>query len=168
KTAAETLLARRNRKPETILRLLKSFKLHTGVRNRLAEQLDLLLADPTKIAPYLITMTASQARALFETIYEAGIHYIRDTYHPTLLVMWNNLHNDQITYRYGDAYLYFGSIQSMNHENGVVPQFAHIIPPVKNWRHGAQGENVYRTQWQAQIDYCNLFTAIEQHREATP
>src|SRR5262249_6122303 len=125
-------------------------------------------ADPAKLAPYLITMSEAHARALFEVLYEAGVHHIHDTYHPSLIVMWNNHQNPDITYRYGDAYLFFGSIQSMNHANGIVPAFTHFIPTVNSWRHGAQGEHVHKTQWQAQIDYCNLLTVIENYREETP
>lgn len=164
----EHLLSRRDRKAETILRLLKFFKLHTGVRNRLAENLDAILADPAKIAPYVIAMSEAQGRALFEVLYEAGLHSVGDTHHPTLVVMWNNNADENITYRYGDAYLYFGSVQSANHTNGVAPRFTTFVPPVRNWSHGAEGEHVHRTQWYAQMDYHNLLTVIEQHREISP
>ncbi|MBZ0282159.1 MAG: DUF5110 domain-containing protein [Anaerolineae bacterium] len=164
----ENLLSRRDRKAETILRLLKFFKLHTGVRNRLAENLEAILTDPAKIAPYVIAMSEAQARALFEVLYEAGLHYVGDTHHPTLVVMWNNKADENITYRYGDAYLYFGSVQSANHTNGVVPRFTTFVPPVRNWSHGAEGEHVHRTQWYAQVDYHNLLTVIEQCREISP
>ena len=167
-TREDSLLARRNRKAETVLRLLKFFKLHTGVRNRLAERLDAIIADPAALAPYLLAMSESQGRALFEVLYEAGVHYVRDTHEPTLLVMWNNHENPQITYRYADIYLYFGSVQFAHHTNGVVPRFTHVIPPVKSWSHGAQQEHVHRTQWQIQIDYADLFTVIEKYREETP
>lgn len=164
----DTLLARRSRKSETLLRLLKFFRLHTGVRNKLAENLDAIIADPTKIAPYILSMAASQSRALFEVLYDAGLHYVRDTHHPTLLVMWNNNENEQITYRYGDIYLFFGSVRSANHTQGIVPRFDYFVPPVNNWRHGAQGERVQQTQWHAQIDYCNLLTVTENYCEETP
>jgi len=164
----EALLSRRDRKAETILRLLRFFRLNTGVRNPLAEELDTILADPAKIAPYIVTLSASQGRALFEVLYDAGLHLIRDTHDPTLVLLWNNGQDERITYRYGDAYLHFGWIKSANHANGVAPRFTRFFPVANHWSHGARDEHIHLTQWQAQIDYDNLFTVIEHHHDATP
>lgn len=166
--ALKTEPSRRNRNTETILRLLKFFKLHTGIRNRIAEQLDSIPIDPKNIAPYLLAMSSSQARALFETLFEAGIHYVHDTHHPVLLLMWNNCENEKVTFRYTDIYLYFGSVQSSHHTNGVVPRFTHFTPEIKLWRHGALLGHTHQTQWSLQIDYVNLLSIEESHREDSP
>jgi len=167
-TDAATLLSRRDRQAETLLRLLKFFRLNTGVRNQLAGELDLVLADPAKLAPYIVMMSPSQARALCELLYDAGLHVVHDTHEPTLVVVWNNRQNAAVTYRYADGYGYFGSVQFLNHVAGPTPKFDHFVPPARRWQHGAQGEHVHRTQWSAQLDYANLFTAVEGERDVTP
>lgn len=164
----DSLLARRKRKRETTLHMLGVFKLHTGVRNSMADQLDAIVADPAQLAPYIITLAESQGRALFETLCEAGLHVVHDTQKPTLVVMWNNTANQQISFRYRDVYLNFGVFHTPHYANGVVPRFATFAPPSKMWRHGGQGEHIHRSQWQAQIDYLNLMTVAEGHIEKTP
>ncbi len=164
----DSLFSQRDRKRETLLRMLRAFRLNTGVRNKLADMLDTLLDDPDQIAPYLVTMHESHIRALCEVLYEAGVQYISDTQYPALLVLWNNRDDEAITYRYGDAYLYFGLVKSAHHQNGVVPRFAALIPEMQTWTHGALGEHIQRTQWQVQVDYHNLATAHEEYREETP
>ncbi|MCA9907706.1 MAG: DUF5110 domain-containing protein, partial [Anaerolineae bacterium] len=167
-TDEATLCSQRPRQRETILRLLKAFKLHIGVRNKIADELDVILADPDKLAPYLITMAPSQTRALFETLYQAGVHHVADTHEPTLLVLWNNRRDETITYRYNDAYLYFGFVDSVHHQQGIVPRFMTFTPKLQTWSHGTRGEHVQRTQWHVQIDYHNLATVVEEYLEQTP
>ena len=167
-TEGDSLLSQRDRKRETLLRLLRVFRLNTGVRNKLADMLDTLLDDPDQIAPYLVTMHESHIRALCEVLYEAGMQHIPDTQYPALLVLWNNREDEAITYRYGEAYLYFGLVKSAHHQNGMVPRFAALIPEMQTWTHGALGEHIQRTQWQVQVDYHNLATAHEEYREETP
>ncbi len=164
----DDLISHRSRKRETLLHLMRHFKLHTGVRNRIAGEIEEIIADPALLAPYILTMQATQARALFEIICEAGLHTVTDTDKPTRVVVWNNGENDQITYRYSDAYLHFGFLRSANHANGVLPRFAAFTPNPQAWRHGAYDEQVHRTQWHAQIDYLNLLTVAEGYRETTP
>ncbi len=167
-TGEASLLSRRDRKRDTLLRMLRAFRLHSGVRNRLAELVDVLAADPDQIAPYLVTMQPNHVRALCEVLYEAGIQHIADTHHPTLLILWNNREDDAVTYRYGDAFLHFGSVKSLHHQSGIVPRFTALIPDMQSWTHGALGEHVQRTQWQVQIDYHQLASVSEAYREQTP
>ena len=162
------LLSRRDRQRETLLRLLRSFRLNSGVRNRIAEELDTVLADPAQLSRYLIAMSDSQARALFETLYSAGVHHMADTDCPTRLILWNNREDAQITYRYGSIYLWFGMVHNTEHHHGVLPRFAAITPNIQTWQSGAVGEHVHKTQWQAQVDYHNLVTVVEEYREKTP
>lgn len=166
--AGETLLSRRDRQRETLLRLLRAFRLHSGVRNRIAEEIDTVLADPAQLARYLIAMSDSQARALFETLYSAGVHHSADTDCPTRLILWNNREDAAITYRYGSIYLWFGMVQNAEHHHGVLPRFAAITPNIQTWQSGAVGEHVHKTQWQALVDYHNLATVVEEYREKTP
>lgn len=167
---AETgnLLSHRERGQETVLHLLSHFKLHTGVRNKIAEELPAILADPAKLAPYIITMSASQNRALFETLCGAGVHVVHDTAKPTSIVVWNNQHLPDIRYRYRDAYLHFGVLKSANHNNGHAPCFAHFAPPTTTWQQGALQADVHRSQWQIQLDYLNLWTFSDGYQEKTP
>ena len=162
------LLARRDRKREKLLHMLRFFRLHTGVRNQIAANIDAILADPAQIAPYGIAMSEPQARALAEVLCEAGVHAVRDTHHPALIVLWNNTADERITYRYDELYLRFGHVEHALHTAGIVPRFVAYTPPVKSWRYGAYDEHVHRTQWHAQIDYLNMLTAHESDRENTP
>ncbi|MCI0711829.1 MAG: DUF5110 domain-containing protein, partial [Chloroflexi bacterium] len=165
---SDELLARRNRKKEKLLRLLHFFSLHTGVRNRIAADIDAILDDPTRLAPYIITMSDSQAQAIFETLYEAGVHVVQDTHKPVTVILWNNHDLADITYRYSDAYLFFGLLKSSNHTNGNLPRFLTFSPPAHAWRHGAYEEHVHPTQWHAQVDYFNLMTVKTGYHEKTP
>mgnify|MGYP002713124183 CR=1 FL=1 len=149
-------LSRRDRKAETLLKMLRAFRLHTGVRNQLAEKLPQIIAEPEKLAPYLVTMKQAHIRALCELLYEAGVHHIADTHHPTLLILWNNREDDAIRYRYGDAYLFFGMVNSTTDHRGALPRYQAIIPEIKKWTHGASDEHVHRTQWSLQVDYHTL------------
>lgn len=160
-----SILSRRDRKAEHVIRLLRAFKLNIGVRNRLAEQLDTLISNPRTIAPYLLPMSMSQGRALFELLYEAGVHLIEDTDAPVRLILWDNNDSQDVTYRYGEIHLQFGRIPSLHHENGVVSRFKAFVPEIKAWAHGPLREHVQRTQWQLQIDYDHLFSVIEEYRE---
>jgi hypothetical protein len=162
------LLARRDRKRETLRHMLRFFKLHTGIRNRLAAEIDAILDDPALIAPYVPAMSPSQARALLEIITEAGLHTVRDTRHPALVVLWNNREDARITYRFSDVYLHFGNVHASPPAGGIVPRFAAFTPPGQAWRRGALGEHVHRTQWRAQVDYLNVLSVAEGHQEQTP
>jgi hypothetical protein len=165
---SHSLLARRDRTRETVLRLLRFFRLNTGIRNHIASEIDAIMADPEQLAPYVITMQTAHARALFETLCDAGVYAVTDTHDPTMVVVWNNRDDARITYRYADAYLHFGMLRASNHSHGVAPRYAAFTPPGRSWRHGAYGEHVHPTQWQAQIDYLNLFSVAEEYREQTP
>ncbi len=107
-SAEGALLSRRDRKREKILTMLRFFRLNAGIRNRIAGGIDAILADPTALAPDVLAMTGAQARALFETICDAGVYAVTDTDKPVQVIVWNNQENKAITYRYRDVYLRFG------------------------------------------------------------
>ncbi|MCZ2099423.1 MAG: DUF5110 domain-containing protein [Anaerolineae bacterium] len=167
-SADDSLIAHRDRRREKLLRLVGVFRLNIGVRNRFAEELDANLDNPDAVAPLLLPMTASQVQALAETLYDAGVYHVHDAHDPDLLVLWNNREDANITYRYGDAYLFFGFVQSAQHHNGVVPRFMAIRPVMRTWADGALSERVHPTLWRVQVDYHNLATTIVSRVEETP
>lgn len=167
-TAAQNLLVHRDRTKETLLRLLKFFTLHTGVRNAIAANLDATMADPAILAPYLVTMTPTQGQALCELLFDAGLHVITETSAPVQLLLWNNRADPALTFRYGAAYLRYGMVRETQHERGAVARFACFTPPDDHWRHGAQEEIVQRAQWQVQVDYANVFTVAASDQEESP
>ncbi len=167
-TDETTLLARRQRKRETVLKMLRAFRLHSGVRNRLAEIVDALIANPDEIAPYTVAMQEAHIRALCEVLYEAGVHHVPDAQHPALVVLWNNHADSAITYRYSEAFLFFGGVHHPKHECGALPRFAALTPKMQTWTHGAHGEHVQRTQWQVHVDYHGAADVDEGYREVTP
>jgi hypothetical protein len=162
------LLSRRNRKKENLLKMVKSFRLHNGVRNNIAAELEQILENPEGLAPYLITMKESQARALCESLFEAGVHQIKDTQYPRLLILWNNKADSEIRYRYSDIYLFFGHVTGHKAERGKLPTFKAIVPPIKSWKHGTLEEGVQYTQFLAEVDYHNVYRVSEGHLEETP
>ena len=91
-----------------------------------------------------------------------------DTHHPDLLVLWNNRENPKITFRYAHLYLYFGALWENDHSRGALPRMNVFTPPAKAWQHGAQGQHVHSTLWRAQVDYMNLYTVREEHRDNVP
>ncbi len=164
----EGLLSRRDRKRETVLKMLRAFRLHTGVRNRLAEIVDALVANPDEIAPYIVGMQAEHVRALCEVLYDAGAQHVPDAHHPTLIVVWNNRDDQAITYRYSEAFLFFGGVHSPKHQHGVAPRFAAFVPNTQTWTHGAVGDHVQRTQWQVHLDYHGVADTTVEYREISP
>lgn len=168
KSESGTLLSHRDRKQETVVRMLRSFNLHSGVGNKVADRLTEILADPEKLAPYLVTMKPSQIRALCETLFEAGVHHISDTHHPELLILWNNRQDEAIKYRYSDNFLIFGMVPSEHYQRDVVSGFLSIVPTILTWKHGVMEEHVQRTQWQLDLDYHGIATVTEAYHEDTP
>lgn len=163
------LLARRDRRREKVLRMLMHFRGHINVRNRLADNIDAILHDPNALGPYIVMLSNTQAQAIFETLYEAGIHTIYNTDKPDRVILWNNKENQAITYRYGDAYVYVGMLEGSPHyAQGVLPRFLTFTPPVYIWHHGVNGKRVHPTHWQAQIDYFNLLTVVCGFRQEAP
>ena len=162
------LLSRRERKREKLLGLLRSFKLFSGARNRLADNIDALIKNPDEIAPSLIAMQDAHVRALCELLYDAGMHVIRDAHDPVLLIVWNNRADEAITYRYGEAFLQFGGLGTPRHEHGVAPRFHALVPEFKVWSHGTLGTRVHQTQWQLQMDYHGLASVSAAQREESP
>lgn len=167
-TSEASLRVHRDRKLEKLTRMLRAFRLNTGVRNKIAEHFEEILADPDAIAPYLVMMQPAHIRALCELLYDAGVQFIKDTHDPVLLILWNNNQDKAITYRYGDAYLHFGFVQSAHQHQDVVPCSKIIVPEVQSWKHGALGEHVQHTQWQVDVAYHDIATVTESHRERTP
>ncbi len=167
-TAAGDLLSHRDRKREKVLTMLRFFRLNAGIRNRIADGIDAVVADPTELAPDVLAMTDAQARALFEILCEAGVYAVTDTDKPVRAIIWNNHDDERITYRYRDVYLRFGFQRGAHHDGGVAPKFACFIPPKEVWRSGSYKENVHSPQWEAQIDYFNLLSVVEGKKEQTP
>lgn len=52
--------------------------------------------------------------------------------------------------------------------NLILPRFASLTPKIETWQSGSVNEYVHCTQWHLQVDYHNLATVIESHREQTP
>jgi len=167
-TDSNSLLSHRDRKEETILNMVGKFNLHTGIRNRIADNIEGILENPETIAPYLIAMKDTQVKALCEVLFEAGVHVVQDTYHPVLITLWNNNDDEAIRYRYSDIHLHFGFVEGDNFENGTLPLSGAITPEMKTWAHGSMKQHVQSTQWAVSVDYHNIATVSESYTEETP
>ena len=78
------------------LKLLKHFRMETGAKAALAALIPEIIADPGRLAQFLLTLTDSQARALYEVITGAGIELTATT-GQRLVVMWNNHSDTRVT-----------------------------------------------------------------------
>lgn len=80
-------------------RLLRAFRLDTGVKNDLVSHLTDLVADPASLARYAIVLSQSQLTALLERLSGAGGSWIDPAGPQECLLLWNNQQNPAISYQ---------------------------------------------------------------------
>ena len=83
------LRVRRDRTAERLVRMLRSFKLLTVLKDVLLARLDDISADPNILAEYTLHMTPSQRRALIEVITGAGMHRLDVPFEAPRVLLWN-------------------------------------------------------------------------------
>ncbi len=143
-----TDLAQRDRTRETILHMLKHFNTFVRSKQAILQRLDRILENPTELMHVLADLSKSQVRALAETLWEAGVHYIADTHTSNLVVTWNNHESDHICYVNVSGPLYLG----LESETGAVPRFQVFRPDQKTWNWG----KLVNVPWQFSLNYSNL------------
>lgn len=100
KSGDHPLISHRERTIEICREMLWMFKLESRTKWALDRQLDEILQDPTRLSSFEVKLSEPQSRALFETIYKAGIDLV-DLYDKgRAIVIWNNLDNKELRYHY--------------------------------------------------------------------
>ncbi len=96
-------------------KMLRAFRVNSNVKYAMSCNLDPLLENPDKLAAYVVSLSSSQQRALFEVLTGAGCEHITNIL-DELVVFWNNSELEKVTYsRSGEPQYLF--------EKSVVPKF---------------------------------------------
>lgn len=132
-TTQPTLLAHRDRTQEKCLAMLHAFKLETTAKEALSNWLDNLTVNPHALVEYAACLSDSQIQALLEVTQGVGFHHISGVAPEDLLILWNNRHQEGVTYHYSQ---FNPKAWPANHrfssQNGPVPQFK-VIKPHNTW-----------------------------------
>ncbi len=120
--AAGSLLAGRDRKPETLRRMLRAFRLESYTKMAIDRQLEELGAHPERLAAYDLTLRPPQARALLEVVLGAGCDLVDTTGSTPLVVLWNSRQDPRLRYRHTAR----RRRRQFELEEGALPAFAAI------------------------------------------
>ena len=143
-----TLLARRDRTAEKCGEMLTHFTCPSQAKLGISQNLLGLIDNPALLANFKTELSPSQMRALLELSQSAGVHQVRDTRDPFLLLMWNNRQTTPFTYQYHETHHHqFEIDQRYQVEQGPLPAFQTITPPGSG------------TSWELTVDYGGL-TAV--------
>ncbi len=144
-TDEPTLLARRDRTGEKVMAMLHAFKLESQAKMGISQRWQEVVENPLILNEFAPVLAPSQARALIEVTQQAGLHHIRNTFTPDLLLLWNNRHNPALRYQYNlyDPH-HFWLEKRFQSEAGIVPTFQALTPKLK---------------WQMRLDYAGV-TAV--------
>lgn len=99
-TEADRLLIPDTTILDTCQKLVSSFRMESWTKRRLFNQLPNLVANPAGLAHYQLELSASQMRALLETITGAGYHRSPTrTSDDEQIVLWNKHQNDAVSFK---------------------------------------------------------------------
>ncbi|MFW6063528.1 MAG: TIM-barrel domain-containing protein [Chloroflexota bacterium] len=109
-------------------KMIAAFRLETGVKAAIDQRLEAICARPELLADYAVALSASQLRALLETIYGAGAHRLQEAGDP-LLLLWNNDGHPGVRYRLAevDQHGWLAHERYRSHV-GTAPRFAALSP----------------------------------------
>lgn len=151
-TDEESLLSHRDRTPEKVNAMLHSFRLESQAKLGIAQQIETLLQNPAVLNQFAPLLQPAQARALLEVTQQAGVHHIRNTAVPDLLLLWNNRQNEAFRYQFNEYDSHRFEIEKrFVLQADVVPTFAWFAP---------------EKGWQLTVDYAGV-TAVELSRSVS-
>jgi hypothetical protein len=148
------LWARRDRTLGQCRALLAAFHLPSIAKDTLYGQLEQLLQEPAILARFALSLSDAQKRALLEVSQQAGVHHVRDTRDPDLVIVWNNRETSGIQFQYvrqlpdqwNQPHLFRSS-------QGDVPGFRAIVPRTR----ADTGRSVAtEAKWQLSLSYWDL------------
>ncbi|MCA9983026.1 MAG: DUF5110 domain-containing protein, partial [Anaerolineales bacterium] len=148
------LWARRDRTLDQCRVMLAAFHLPSIAKETLYGQMEKLLQEPAILAKFALTLSEAQERALLEVSQQAGVHHVRDTRDPDLVILWNNRENSGIQFQYvrqmpdqwNQPHLFRSS-------QGDVPRFRAIVPRT---RADAARAAADEAKWQLSVSYWDL------------
>ncbi len=128
-----------------LLRLLISGRSPTKLKDRVWKRADEIAADPVALRPWVDFLAPGLARALCETLFQAGVHRIHG-HLPTeeRLVCWNETLDPRVTQR-------ITTIDWHRSETSVVPQ--------ADTRRFDLSVPAGRLPWSARVDWAGILTA---------
>ncbi|HOG46518.1 MAG TPA: glycoside hydrolase family 31 protein [Anaerolineae bacterium] len=138
-----SLMAGRDRRPETLRRLLRAFRLESYTKMAIDGRLPELLEHPERLAAYGTTLAEAHVRAITEVALGAGADLVDVTGGTPYAILWNNHGDARLRYRYATRRRgrHFGL------QEGVLPHFAAIdLDP--------------SLQQRLQVDYLGLATVV--------
>lgn len=143
RTEGESLLSRRDRTEETVMAMLRAFRMETAVKHAIAQLLPDLVAQPERLAQVLPGLAPAHLRALLEVTQQAGIHHVQNKHDADLVVLWNNRADPAITYRYANWFPELWQLdEQFRNQEGIVPRFLAFTPSAR---------------WQTDISYSQLY-----------
>ena len=126
--------------------MVEAFRLQTTAKQGIIESLDEILAEPAALSEYAVTLSQTQARAMLETIHGAGVHRIDHT-GQTLLLMWNNTLDPDVTFRLSQERLRrWEPHERCAAEYGAAPRFRAITP----------AQDLPEARWELSLQYGDL------------
>ncbi|MBK8027994.1 MAG: hypothetical protein IPK17_00475 [Chloroflexi bacterium] len=90
-------------------------------------------------------MQAEHVRALCEVLYRSGRAACAGCASPDADRGLEQPRRSDVTYRYSEAFLFFGGVHGPNISTGRAASFAAFIRSTQTWTHGAVGDRVQRT-----------------------
>ena len=160
--AADELLIKRDGRLETCQRIVRAFRAESWYKQSLYAQLPTLVADPQRLNEHELQLTASQFRALSDTLTGAGYHR-RAERHSTdeVIILWNNAEDKAMQYRLA-ALAVQGHPPAPKTEAGTLPHFAVLSLGTKSLvLHGEQPETAVQFAphpWHLQLTYWETLT----------
>ncbi len=147
RAGANGLLDRNEDLPGVLDEMLHHFRLGNDVKVHMFEHMGEWVKDPTGLAPYLVTLTPAQRRALLEAAAGCGVERITNA-GEELLVMWNNPQDPRFTYQFVSEILWpWGVVKEYQQEKGIVPAFK-VLHPAQD----CQGSTLLKVSYAAILD----------------
>jgi putative sterol carrier protein len=101
RTEGETLLAERDHRWHTCMKLLRACRLNTELKRHLNTRLSDILADPSILGDFELALGERLARALFEIVTGAGVHKAKNRRDGSdEIILWNNSATPAVTCKF--------------------------------------------------------------------
>jgi hypothetical protein len=130
-TSAASLLSYRDRRAETVRKMLRAFRMDSAQKLHIDRQLSSILKTPSLLFTDFVLLDDPHARALSEIITGAGIDHVTTALNEDLVVMWNSRSYEGA--RYGWSTWNFE--KRFQSEAGVTPRsFVHKEMHDRQWK----------------------------------
>ncbi len=135
---------------DAVQKILRAFRAGNDIKRAIDAHLYEIIADPARLAVYLVGLTKPQVRALVEMIAGVGVEHITNT-GEELAVLWNNQADPRFTY-----ILSVENFEVFDSNAGIVPVFQVIRPKSDFHARWWDGNSPALLQ----VDYASLFKMV--------